>query len=133
MTNLEFYKEEIRKEYNDSTYKGVSCEESMANALYTIKAKYDSHGKSLLDWLCEEHQILDKEEKEYLSAVIKPFRNKIISIKKIGWDSGDEIYEWLRIGIDDTVGLIKFPMFKGGTMYKGMELRKSYTLEELGL
>jgi len=30
-------------------------------------------------------------------------------------------------------GIISFPNFKKGTMYKGMEVYKEYSLEELGL
>lgn len=35
-----------------------------------------------ISWLNEEHKILDEEEKEYLSNVIKPFKNRINYIKK---------------------------------------------------
>ena len=134
MTNLEFYKEKIREEYNnDIKYKGVSCEESMTNALYTIKAKYDSHGKSLLDWLCEEHQILDKEEKEYLGNIIKPFRDQVLYIYKYELSAGGD-----RMLINfapkyGEMGHFVLPGIKKGTMYKNMAYDKKYTLKELGL
>ena len=72
-------------------------------------------------------EILDKEEKEYLSAVIKPFRNKIEYIMKNYNPKG----QWIEILFED--GYFDFPTFKENTMYKGMELQKEYTLEELGL
>lgn len=74
-----------------------------------------------------EKEILDEEEKEYLSAVIKPFRDKIEYIEKHGVDK-----EYIDICIRND-SRITFPYFKSGTMYKGMELNKKYTLEELGL
>ena len=128
MTNLEFYREEIRKEYNDSTYKGVSCEESMTNAVYAIKAKYDSHGKSLLDWLCEEHSILKDEEKEYLSGVIKPFRDRVIFI----WKQSLGDFEEICIKYDKDY-IFTLPDFEARTKYGGMKPGYQYELEELGL
>lgn len=74
-----------------------------------------------------EKEILDEEEKEYLSAVIKPFRYKIEYIAKHGVNK-----EYIDICIRNDSKII-FPYFKSGTMYKGMELNKKYTLEELGL
>ena len=74
-----------------------------------------------------EKEILDEEEKEYLSAVIKPFRDKIEYIAKHGVNK-----EYIDICIRNDSKII-FPYFKSGTMYKGMELNKKYTLEELGL
>ena len=76
--------------------------------------------------------ILDEKEKEYLSAVIKPFRNKVYAIAK--YDDGDDNY-YIQIMMKQNVYFeyIDFPYFKKGTMYKGMELKKEYTVEELGL
>lgn len=76
--------------------------------------------------------ILTKQEKEYLSNVIKPFRNKIESIAKYI----DEDGEYISITYKDLNGgtfSMAFPSYDDGTMYKGMELNKIYTLEELGL
>ena len=75
-----------------------------------------------------EKEILDEEEKEYLSAVIKPFKGKVKYICKISYLAGEFIKIYIR---NDSA--ISFPYFKSGTMYKGMELNKKYTLEELGL
>ena len=71
--------------------------------------------------------ILTNEEKAYLSAVIKPFREKVGYVKKI--DCGKR--EFLKIYLEDDS--IPFPFFTKGTMYKGMEEGREYTLEELGL
>lgn len=95
----------------------------------------DTGQKKLIDffnWLEQEYKppILDDVEKAYLSAVIKPFRKRIEYIEKT-----DNYYvngkQFLCIVLaNDRCGL---PNFKKGTMYKGMEANKRYTLEELGL
>lgn len=78
--------------------------------------------------------ILDKKEKEYLSAVIKPFKNKVKSISKSSVANGH--YEYISIETvhpEEGSEFTSFPLFKTQTMYKNMELRKKYTLEELDL
>ena len=72
--------------------------------------------------------ILDDAEKEYLSAVIRPFKDKVEYICKTADYDGEYI----------TIGMVKdstmlFPYFKKNTMYEGMEANKEYTLKELGL
>lgn len=71
--------------------------------------------------------ILTDEEKEYISFVIKPFREKVESIVK-----GSYRYsEYIKINlVDDYTSL---PCFAKGTMYNGLEPDKEYTLEELGV
>lgn len=91
----------------------------------------DTGQKKLIDffnWLEQEYKspILDDVEKAYLSAVIKPFRERIKYIRKIVFQR-----EFLKIHLEDET--ISLPYFKKGTMYKGMEEGKCYTLEELGL
>lgn len=75
--------------------------------------------------------ILDKKEKEYLSAVIKPFRDQVISISK-----NVSLYgEFIDIEIDEAEdhGDIYLPYFKPKSMYKGMKVNREYTLDQLGL
>lgn len=74
----------------------------------------------------QEKEILDEKEKEYLSAVIKPFRDRIEYIKKV-----EDIREYIAIYLKNE--RLNFPYFDKGTMYKGMESDKKYTLKELGL
>ena len=82
------------------------------------------------NWLEEEYKpaTLTDKEKAYLSAVIKPFREKVGHVKKIDYCGKKE---FLKIYLEDNN--IPFPFFTKGTMYKGMECEKEYTLEELGL
>ena len=75
-----------------------------------------------------EEPILDEEEKEYLSNVIKPFRDRVKYIKKKGCDN----IEYIAIIIKNDDNLM-FPNFEKGTMYKNLELNKEYSLEDLGL
>ena len=79
-------------------------------------------------------QILDDAEKRYLSAVIKPFRKYVISIRlqDVGVTSNQRVTVFYN---DYVFGRSSFalPTFKKGTMYKGMEVGRKYTLEELGL
>ena len=74
--------------------------------------------------------ILTEKEKEYLSAVIKPFRNRIKYICKNNNEDGDT--DFLDVQLDGN-DFMAFPNFKKGTMYKGMELNKEYTIKDLGL
>ena len=81
------------------------------------------------NWLEEEYEpeILTEKEKAYLSAVVKPFKGKVKTVEKVSF--GEE--EYLKILFE--MDLMSLPFFAKGTMYKGMEANKAYTLEELGL
>lgn len=73
-------------------------------------------------------EILDSEEKKYLEAVIKPFKDKVLYIKK--FESTSEAC--ISIGIKKDMS-ISLPNFPKDTMYNGMEIDKEYTLKELRL
>ena len=80
--------------------------------------------------------ILDEAEKKYLSNVIKPFRGKVKYIVKRNENESEyksEYFESIRVVFEGSYWTLFFPYFEKGTMYKGMELDKEYTLEELGL
>lgn len=89
--------------------------------------------KKFLEWLEEDdeegckHTILTDKEKAYLSTVIKPFREEVKTIEKASFEEDEQ----LQISNGDIV--MAFQYFENGTMYKGMEAYKEYTLEELGL
>lgn len=74
-------------------------------------------------------QILDDVEKRYLKGVIRPFIGEVDFICKVNCLNG---FQRISIGIYDSVD-IALPLFKRGTMYKGMEAGHEYTVEELGL
>lgn len=85
--------------------------------------------KSELKKLQRKKPILDEKEKEYLSAVIKPFKDDVESVVKEHVSDGEYISFYMNKSTDNFI----LPNFKKGTMYKGMELDKEYTLKELGL
>lgn len=88
----------------------------------------------------EVPDILTKEEKKYLNAVIKSFKDKVICIRKCIIKFGtkeNEIFSCIQIKPESKVESYKdkflaLPCFNDD-MYKGMEINKDYTLEELGL
>ena len=87
-----------------------------------------------LEWLNQDYKekILDDVEREYLSAVIKPFRNKVKYIVKISRII-NPIEQYIEIVLFDS-SVMKFPYFNTNTgMYKGMEADRLYSLEELGI
>ena len=83
------------------------------------------------NWLEQEYKppILDDVEKAYLSAVIKPFRDRVKYITKYIYPAKEE---YLLIVMYNGERM-SFPTFKKETMYKGMKVYEEYTLEELGL
>lgn len=103
------------------------------------KVKDSYSNEAITTWLDMEHNelILDDAERRYLSAVIRPFRNKIKQIAKYGGHYHNYYYEYITVMYYVDQALITYsfglPVFPEGTMYKGMEVNRYYTLEELGL
>lgn len=95
------------------------------------------------DWWEEyKEPVLDEKEKKYLSAVIKPFRDRVHYICKIKITNSDNQFIFIRVKRYDCeedepkstkYEDIDLPYFKENTMYKNMEVDKKYTLKELGL
>ena len=80
-------------------------------------------------------QILSDEERRYLSAVIRPFRDRVQYIAKAFADDACvyRINCYIFIHFNDGSDDMDFPVFHESKMYKGMKSDKAYTLEELGL
>lgn len=83
----------------------------------------------------EVSDLLTQEEREYLEAVLKPFKNRVEYVELCHYLSCDNIR--IAISIENYASvysdLVYLPEFKKGTMYKGLEEEKQYTLEKLGL
>ena len=134
---------------------GVELEEEFRIEGFYNKYKFTNYG--LMNWSTNSQQwfrssnlnalirgeltiiklpkpILDEKEKEYLSNVIKPFRDSVVAIVKRG-DYGCDNYSCIRIIVEQNGNLewISLPIFKTETMYNGMEIDRDYILEELGL
>jgi len=101
------------------------------------RGQYIPSVKRWLDKEHEEEQILNDVEKKYLSAVIKPFRDKVNYICKVDFVNFDNpegcVYQHIVIGLNDNSPEVVLPLFKAGTMYKGMVAGHVYMLEDLGL
>lgn len=121
------------------TYKGYAGKEKMIiDGLENIKIKdFEDDGDKVLkvkrptkyETVYKSNEILDEEEKEYLNAVIKPFRSNVRYIRKC--ESGWLNEEFIIIVLKKEA--ISLPCFKKGTMYKRMITYKEYTIEELNL
>ena len=138
MLNKEKYKEELEKilandiavSKNGEIYRCTERE----NCDDCIFCDVDCIGGAKV-WLNSEYKehILDEVEKEYLKAVIRPFRDKVISIRKI---ESPKNHETICICVhtdDDYYDYAYLPHFKRGTMYQNIKPGKAYTIEELGL
>ena len=83
--------------------------------------------------LFAEMSPLDNEERKYLKAIIKPFRDKVTGIIKVPTSCGEKAYISIRLGnamFDDRVNL---PYFNSNSMYIKMETGRMYHVEALGL
>lgn len=107
-------------------------------AFSPITKDWHEGNKLLVDLLLGNNEIvkipiLDEVEKRYLSNIIKPFRNCVKCISKNRFDGFEYIFivYFSKLGNEDYV--LDLPAFEEGTMYKGMEACKHYTLEELNI
>ena len=73
-------------------------------------------------------EILNEQERKYLSALLKPFKYASRYVAKV--PAGHD-FEYLSFKIGEEG--FKLPLFQKGAMYKAMELRRRYSLKELGL
>lgn len=134
MKNIEKYYEEIKQKLQKSNTENLGC------AVFDIRTGSNDCGDCYckecciksFEWLNQEYKepILDDVEREYLSSVIKPFRKKISCIRKSKDPRKGKNY--IKIEFCDGDRMF-FPNLSNDAMYKGMELDRNYTLEELGL
>lgn len=135
-TNLEKYKTELGKIF----YQGCGNAAAIFDKIKTncdsnIRSNYgQTYIEDILDWMSQPYKerILNDTEREYLSAVLRPFGKNICTVCKKSTQSYSGLsYEYLEVKLSTERWC--FPKFVEGTMYKGLELGKGYTLEELGL
>ena len=130
-TKITFENGEVLVKDEENYFENVHKCREIAN-LYNLKDNYSDLGKIIKIEEPEyktvyeaKLEILDEVEKRYLRGVIRPFEVRFI--KKVGLTNAEYIYIELK---SDHISL---PNFSSNTMYKGMEIDKKYTLEELGL
>lgn len=131
MLNIEKYKDQILNIQKEK-WLSIECAIGTVRGVH-LPCNQKCRKCELLSliWLSEEAKepILDDTEREYLSAVIKPFRKKVMDVVKIQYSGGRQSIR-IRVSYGNCAEL---PFFKNNTMYKGMEACKYYTPEELGL
>lgn len=86
-------------------------------------------------WELYKEPILNKTEKEYLSNIIKPFKNKVCYIVKytVSFYDGDFIQISVKSNRNNVYQYINLPAFTRGSMYNNMRSLYKYSLKELGL
>ena len=135
MKNIEKYYEEIKQRLETTDVDNLFCtvnEFRTGCDDCTMLSNCRNCCLKNLEWLNQDYKekILDDVEREYLSAVIKPFRKMIAYIVKAqDFDDGKQC---IRIILQNGDGM-HFPYLDDDAMYKGMEVNKEYSLEELGL
>lgn len=131
MLNIEKYKEEILR------YSGY--QHSLVCLIYEdIMKKNDCTGccskckRETIEWLTSEYKesILTDKEKARLKKIIKSKRDSVIYIRKIVFLKGTENeFTNIVIATKGSLEAVAIPDMP----FKGMELEKAYSLEELGL
>mgnify|MGYP006993696134 CR=1 FL=1 len=128
MLNIEKYKDEIL----NAAQSDITCcvIDLFHNGVCPDNCK--DCKREAMEWLLSEYKepILDEVEREYLAAVIRPFRNKIVTISK--FKSWDDNSQYIHIETKDNY-FATLPVFPKDTMYKGMKGGRHYSLKELGL
>lgn len=132
-TNLEHYKEQLKAIYNeDFRYPSVIYDKIIREIDWNVESdNQTTFTDDILDWMARPYKepILDKVERKYLSDVIRPFRKEVDTISKFHTAN---TMQYIYFQMKDKNGWT-LPLFKKGTMYKGMVQGKHYTLDELGL
>ena len=118
------------------TLRWLSCSQDFE----AIRKHKDIFNDKFLDQKVEIEMpdILNEKEKEYLGNVIKPFRDRIISVvKNVACTATNAAYIciFVRPNVHMVLGddTLRLPLFAKNTMYKNMQFDVEYTLEELGL
>ena len=124
---------EYTKEYLEELLTNMGLKVNFETKLYLtgeeLEIFEDSLHRGLIEIVCEvQDYVLDDVEREYLRAVIKPFRKHVEYISKVPILTE----EYITIELDSQE-YIFLPKFKKGKMYKGLVSGIPYPLEELGL
>ena len=140
MKNFEKYEHQISQLVNEDNV--LPCAIATVAGIRKEKPCYHQDcevcHKKCLKWMYSEYkeEILSDDEKEIVRVIldfIHKFGCKVIDVKKIDVGNCDSFisirYENHVIGTDDT---ISSPIIDNDK-FKGMELNRKYTLEELGI
>ena len=134
MKNIEKYKGIVLKHLSHCDIETDIRKQGGKAAIDCPHTSCEECQEKFFKWLLEEYKdpILTDAERKYLSAVLRPFKENVRTIcKKYFQSYSDLSYEYIVVKL--STERWGFPKFIEGTMYKGMELDKEYSLEELGL
>lgn len=135
-TNLEHYKKELGKIFYEELRNAPAVFDKVKKNLDSnIRSQYgQTYADDILEWMSRPYKepILEEDERNYLSNVIRPFKENVCTVYKRKFYSYSGLtYEYIVVKLRNDKW--DFPKFVEGTMYKGMEVNKEYSLEELGL
>ena len=82
----------------------------------------------------ENERIFTNKERDYLHNLLEPFKDKVIEIKLVKLINFELVY--LQVIVKSVIfpyngDNIRLPCFETGTMYKNLEVNKSYRNDEL--
>ena len=136
MLNIEKYKNEISQLVNEVN--SIECSIATVAGIPCFAQACKECRKKCIDWMYSEHKenILNDDEIDIVKSmisVIHKFGCTVIDVRKIYIGNSDSFvsirYENPVIRTDDT---ISSPIIDNDK-FKGMELNRKYTLEELGI
>ena len=134
MLNIEKYKKEVIARLDTCQMERMIHDITGFNYCGSARDHCTPCAEYVYKWLLSEYKepILDDVEKEYLSAVIKPFREKVSYISKLE-KAYPETDQFIKITLINGE-YVCLPYFtRKSRMYIGMEKWRHYTLQELGL
>ena len=139
MKNIEKYEEEINKEI--ANFRDIPCiVKDLKDGGCGESRNCVTCSMEMLYWLSQEYKesILTEEDKKILKDVINvfnSFKKEIVDIRKRHICRGCYLYINYIDGDEDASCIETHTTlpFNGDKLFKGMELNKKYTLEELGL
>lgn len=145
VTSIEFvlWKKEncVKIKCRDCVMNGINCSQSMTGCDYIWIGNKNKFSDEFLNQEIEieDPDILNEVEKNYLKAVIKPFKDTIqyiVYLKTVFLDESFVEVERRKLKIyvlehETHPYWYKLPATKG--FFEGMEFNKEYTLKELGL
>lgn len=139
MLNVKKYEEEIKKEI--ANFRDIPCiVKDLKDGGCGESRNCVTCSTEMLHWLSQEYKepILTDEDKKILKDVINvfnSFKKEIADIRKRHICRGCYLYiNYIDRGEDvSCIETHTTLPFNGDKLFKGMELNKSYTLEELGL
>lgn len=136
MKNIEKFEEEIKKEI--ANFRDIPCiVKDLKDGGCGESRNCVTCSTEMLHWLSQEYKepILNAKEKKYLGRFIKPFRDRVMTIKKSRpYDYQAFIMIEVRPADNTHPQTVVLPSFDARSgMYDGMMGNRKYTLEELGL